>query len=167
MNFRLLGCAALLLVWFGTVSAHEYQYHGEVSVLLHSDPDDNPWAGEPARMYFFFKNLPAETCDCTVAIFEGEEKITEEKPGVLNDASYGSNVLYLDYAFPRLGVYRVTLEAKPEGAEPFQLNYTMRIERDRRSWTEKNADLLKVGGVAVFLGVVILTVLWRKKSIKA
>jgi hypothetical protein len=167
MNIRLLASLALVLIWFGLASAHEYQYHGDVSVLLHSDPDDNPWAGEPARMYFFFKNLSAETCDCVVRIFEGEKKIGEEKPGVLSDESYGSNVLYVDHAFPHLGVYRVNLVAQPEGGAPFEFNYTMRIERDRRSWMEQNAGIVKTAGLVTLLGIVILTVLWRKRHIRA
>jgi hypothetical protein len=167
MNLRLLASLALAFTWFGVASAHEYQYHGDVSVLMHSDPDDNPWAGESARMYFFFKNLPAETCDCTVRIFEAEKMIAEQKPGALNDDSYGSNVLYIDHVFSHLGVYRVNLVARSEDGGSFELNYTMRIERDRRSWGEQNAGILKVAGLAVLLGVVILTALWRKKYSKA
>lgn len=146
---------SVLLCFVPSAFAHEWQTFGDLIVLLHSDPDDNPIAREPARLYFYFRDADeawrVETCGCVVSVSTRGAEIFSGVPMLLSDESYGSNVLALDYIYPARGAYTVRISGTTARNEPFELRYTARIERESERGTGRL--FFWIVGAVLFLGL--------------
>ncbi len=109
------------------VSAHVLETQGSLGAVLHIDPDDSPIAGEPSGIFFEFKDkanrFKLENCNCHLIIERANSKIYDQ---VFTTASGGS------FTFPAQDVYSVKAVGSPKTGnvfEPFELSYSIRVER--------------------------------------
>ncbi len=132
----------ITLLFIGApAEAHQIKNDGSMSVMLHSDPNDDPYAGLPATLYFTFtdkdKQFVLEDCDCRVYIAPYSNLPAIEEKGFFRDLNskdiarvYGS--YSFEYVFPRKDVYAVVVEGEPkEGAhfDPFEIVFDLRIAK--------------------------------------
>ena len=123
--------------------AHITKSDGPMSVMLHTDPDDEPIGGTPTLFHVLFRtrdtNFSIENCDCLLYVGPYADKDLLEKRGhqiaitpALKEKS-GSRVYALPYTFPdRKGVYAVIITGSPkEGSEfePFRIEFSERVAR--------------------------------------
>jgi hypothetical protein len=158
-NLFLIAVGLFLLA--RVASAHEYKYAGTLSVLLHMEPGDSPIASEPAQLFFYFKDeakkFRATECNCTVTIKSGDNTLRE---GPVEGAAkgYGEDVRMVNFTFPDVGIYTVTLNGTPKNGafEPFLLNYDVRIERVPEGGIKRPPNYALLWGVAAG-GIIILS----------
>jgi hypothetical protein len=117
--------------------AHEVKKSGTLEILSHREPDDSPIAREPAILYFSVTDskdkFKFSDCDCSVAISLGGEGLLERKLTAADEApDWGINVAKVDYVFPKLGLYTLTIQGKPKisSFNDFKLDYDVRIDRE-------------------------------------
>ncbi len=141
MNFKRVLSVFVIVVLFSasSVEAHQIKSDGSMSVLLHSDPNDDPYAGSPAILYFTFtdknKLFSMEECNCKVMLAPYDDLDQINEKGILTE--FNSDTIgrvhgsySLDYVFPRRDVYAIVVEGEPrEGAsfEPFRIDFALRI----------------------------------------
>ena len=161
------------------ILAHETKYTGDFGILLHTEPDDNPFVGEQAQMFFAFTTgetqFHFDTCICSLRIELKDKQVSggELKPA---DESYGTNVGYYDFVFPQKGVYEITLVGSPKNPldfHEFEVSYDLRVDRDNphtfaslASGDSKAPTNLIIYAVALLTTIVILVVGLRKPSKK-
>jgi hypothetical protein len=136
-------CASIFLcalTFISEVSAHQIKSDGSISILQHSDPNDNPLAGTTTTLYLNFTDtenkFSASECACVVYIapYAELDSITETGD-VFNFArgdlmhSYNENYLF-EYIFPKRDIYAIVVEGTPlEGASftPFRIVFDLRV----------------------------------------
>ncbi len=125
---------------FSRASAHEWQVRDGLLVLLHSDPDDSPVVGQPAQLYFYFKEHPTHPfdvreCLCRVKISGNAATVYDGPLHPVPQGEFGANVLAADVVFPEKGRYTAVLTAIPgeRGYEPFVLRYGIQVTRTSRA----------------------------------
>jgi hypothetical protein len=114
--------------------AHEIQDDGDMSVLLHMEPEDSPIVGQEATLYFSFTEASDKfkvlDCDCELKITDGNAQV---KSLALSEVaeSFGANVYTTNVTFPKKGVYTVDLAGKSKTAAfaDFHVDWFVRIER--------------------------------------
>lgn len=149
--------SALCLFSFAipTTSAHVLKTDGHVGVLLHVDPDDDPFVGQPATLLFSVtdttKSFQASDCDCQVSISVHGQNLSSQSATVLDDSTLDAS-----FDFPAKDVYQVTFSGKPTGQasfQSFQMSYDVRV--DRLSKTESKPPKTAVI-IASIVGVMVL-----------
>ena len=128
----------LVLGFLGTLlfplpaSAHILKTDGQIGAILHVDPDDDPFIGQPASLYFELKDtsgqFSAANCTCQVDIATDGKSLVKQ-PGTPST----TNGIGFSYTFPSAGVYTLTLTGQPvtPGAfQPFTLVYAQRVARE-------------------------------------
>lgn len=114
--------------------AHVLQADGSVGAVLHIDPDDEPYAGQPASFFFEFKDkqnkFSPQNCDCTIRILENGKELYSQALFQNNQNPSLTNASF-SYTFPQLDVYQVVVSGKPLANEfqPFTLTYDIRVDR--------------------------------------
>lgn len=171
MRYLLLSCALLLFFLTASFSyAHILSVDGAMGVTLHVDPQDEPLAGVPSRIYVLFSPksgtyFALEHCDCRLRIEKGGTQLVEMS--VTHEAEHAGDSHVLTYAFPERGVYRVVVEgASASGPlfDPFSVHFDLRVaevgvtgeDTDTLGWLLKFhlIHLILIGGacvVAVYL----------------
>jgi hypothetical protein len=135
--FKIAACAGIFLFILAPIAnAHEFKLNRSIGALLHMEPDDSPIVGQPAKLFFAFKDFdnvfdPA-SCECHVVIFRNEKIIYD---GILHsdgDSAYGPNVLSLEFVFPEKGIYTLVVHGRDteKKFQEFSLSYDIRLERD-------------------------------------
>ena len=126
-SFVLFLIAVCTILSSQTASAHVLESDGSVGAVLHINPADEPVAGEVSDIYFEIKDkkqkFQAKDCVCKLRITRDRTVIFEQP----FDKDGGSS-----YTFPAQDVYTVSALGTPkEGAtfEPFELNYSVRVEK--------------------------------------
>jgi hypothetical protein len=130
MRTLLLHCLLLLAALAPPAAAHMMKIDGDAGVVIHVDPDDNPVAGEPARVFLEIKHkspqFKAAACDCRLRISRAGTTVIEQavRPG-----DFRAGVASL--VFPAGGIYRVAVSGKPAAGaafKAFQVAFDIRVE---------------------------------------
>ena len=127
-----------LLLLATNVSAHEIKSDGDMSVLLHMEPQDSPVVNESATLFFSFteanNKFKIEDCNCSVKIFSNDQEINSTQLTQQPDG-YGDNVLSMNMIFPAKNIYIVQLSgsSKTNSFAHFAINYGVRVERENVS----------------------------------
>lgn len=149
--------ALVLVILAGPLTPQPAQAHilavdGSMGVTLHVDPQDEPLAGVPSRVYVLFSPkrgsyFSLDECDCRVRIEKGGSVLAERS--VTHEAEHAGDSHVVSYEFPERGVYRVVVEGAPVGAplfEPFRVSFDLRVAREGAGGENEGAlsSLLKL-----------------------
>lgn len=171
-RLRIFITIALAAVSLGSIPvyAHGTEKDNDISVIYHIDPNDKAVAGKASTIYFFVTDKDNQyddsKCDCRVKIdLEGKtifDKVVHEKDYLGDPTSVA-----VKYVFPKLGVYTVSIDAKPMKADqfqPFKLSYTTTV----KTGTPVSAISNRV--IALGSGLAVMTIaglsLLRRRNIK-
>jgi len=122
-----------------SVLAHEVEVSGDVAATFHLEPNHNPRAGQPARVWFALTRrggqiIPLEQCNCKLAVYlknrkNGDKPLMQPPLTAIFAEKYqgipGANIV-----FPKAEIYELKLSgtAKTKGNfKPFQLSYTVTV----------------------------------------
>lgn len=159
---------AISIVFPARALAHDLASDGQLTAILHLDPDDDPVVGGPAALSFEFKDKQGKfsltACDCLVRISQGSSEMLATKIFEGKTPLLSRNV---SVTFPRRASYAVTLTGQPkvsEAFEPFTLAYGIDVTREssqiapalvhNSGHRSHYLDLVLFGGVfAVFFGL--------------
>lgn len=159
---RILWCATLIVLAFGffhTAAAHEYKTDGSVTVLLHSNPDDDPIAAEPASLFFQVSDTserfdPA-LCDCSVTISNQGQKLFGGSLFRIGGPSIYS--FTIPFTFPKKAVYSISVTGKPKAVgtfQSFQVQYDLRISREVLPQPKKvPVTMIALVAIAIMAGI--------------
>ena len=135
-SFGWLVCLGLLAT---PAFAHKIEVSGDVAGTWHIEPNHNPKAGEPARVWVALTRqggqiLPLNQCDCKLAIYpephiEGSSPLLEPALKAISAEQY-QGIPGAEVIFPKIGIYKLELSGTPgPGAnfQPFKINYTVTV----------------------------------------
>lgn len=168
MKKIILSLALFLLLPVAAVKAHEIKTSGTLDILLHMEPLDDPAAGEPGEMYFGVSDSAEKfkfaDCACTATVaFEGQELLRYKITAADEAPDWGANVARVNFTFPKIGIYQVTIEGSSNNNNsfaPFKLEYDKRIERGTELPLpgEDEGGLLSnyyvIGGAVLLFGII-------------
>ena len=119
--------------------AHEVEVSGDVAGTFHLEPNHNPRAGEPAKVWFALtlrggKIIPLEQCNCKLAVYpknhkKGDKPLIEPPLKAISAEKY-QGIPGADIVFPKAGIYELKLSGTAKtGAtfKPFELSYTVTV----------------------------------------
>ena len=126
--------ALLLLTMFSAPAiAHNVEIAGDVAGTWHIEPDHNPRAGEPAKVWVALTRkggeiLPLEQANCKLAVYpqphtEGDQPILQPQLNAIAVEKY-QGIPGADLVFPKPGLYEMELSCIPKTAgtfEPFEM----------------------------------------------
>lgn len=145
---------SLALSFAPRTGAHTYVTDGTITVLLHTNPDDDPIAGEPAAMLFEVtdstKKFQAENCACRVAVANSGQTLLDTELLRISGASVYAFTMPL--TFPQRAVYHIVVTGQPHTAGQFQsfkVEYDLRVDR-------QGAVAAKTRGFWGKLGLIVL-----------
>lgn len=160
--------AAILSINLSKVSAHKVKTDTDVGATLHIEPNDNPKAGKPAKVWFALtrkggKVIPLEKCDCNLQVYK--EPVKQQNLPVLKpslepvSAEKYQGIPGVKMTFPTPGTYQLRLSGKPKGNaesfQPFELKFPVTVavgktvtEKEIETQTPKVSD----GAVATAVG---------------
>jgi hypothetical protein len=112
--------------------AHELKTDGDIGVMLHANPDDEPYAGIPTSLLFYVSDASGKftpaACNCQVTVSDPAGKTIFAGPLQVTDGDVGTVTL----AFPTQAVYAIRLDGTPQAAgafQPFLVSYEERVDR--------------------------------------
>ncbi len=160
MHMRFLVLFFLILmvsgmVWGAPVYAHQIKTSGTMSILQHSDPNDEPVAGMTTTLYLNITDsagtFSAQHCDCTVYIAPYRSLETIETTGVSFDFETGLTHTYnenysLEYVFPDRDVYAIVVEGAPRESgkfSPFRIVFDIRVAHEVSPSKEDQGDAVQ------------------------
>jgi hypothetical protein len=133
---------ALLLIIFLTpcftrlASAHILQTDGAISVLLHTNPDDDPIIGKPADLLFLVSDrtsgFTTANCNCAITISKDNKQLLG---GPLTKVDSLNTIFGFSqpFTFPQKGIYTVVVTGSPKtpkSFQNFQVKYDLRVARE-------------------------------------
>ncbi len=150
-------------------SAHVWKTDGNMSVLLHVNPNDDPIAGKPADLWLQVTDTTnrfnAKNCQCSVSISEGGKTLLSAPLSLWNG---GPSIFAFSvpFTFPDPAVYGIVVTGAPEGTSKFQnfrVQYNLRVERnpDDPSADSGPEFYLIMAGLAVF--IICTVYLWYRE----
>lgn len=141
----LLSIFLTTLIFPSPLSAHVLETDGSIGAVLHVNPDDSPIIGQPAELYFEIKDrnglFTPQACQCTLTITENNKNIYTQNLIASSDDTSG---LGTEFSFPRQNLYQLKLSGQPlpsNNFQPFELTYTLRVERTATTATTTNSGL--------------------------
>lgn len=109
--------------------AHTVRIAGDVAGTWHIDPNENPRAGEPAKVWIALtwkggKVLQLEQADCQLAVYsqpriEGDQPILQPQLKAIAVEQY-QKIPAADLVFPAPGLYEMNLRCMPKTAGTFE-----------------------------------------------
>ncbi|MEO8065584.1 MAG: hypothetical protein ABI643_01865 [Candidatus Doudnabacteria bacterium] len=179
---RIAVCSFTIIFAFGFIrsaSAHLYETDGSVTVLLHSNPDDDPIVGAAAALFFQIDDtanrFDQAQCDCSVEISKQGKKLFSSSLLRIGGASIYAYTV--PFTFPEKAVYSIVVTGKPKESElfqDFQVKYDLRVDRDQgqeatpatNSTSGRSAKLIAIiaVGFVVLAGLVIFFKSKRKSK---
>ena len=161
---------AVIIVLFGSISfasAHTYKTEGTITVLMHSNPDDDPIVGQAAALFFQITDsankFDATKCDCNLVISKQNQELFRGSLLRIDNAPtiYGFTK---PFTFPEKAVYSITVTGKPTTAnlfQSFEVNYDLRVDRGVGEPPQtKSTWPWVIGGILILAGAGL--VLWKK-----
>ncbi|MEG4090385.1 hypothetical protein QUA38_13325 [Microcoleus sp. Pol12B4] len=122
-----------------SVWAHQVEVSEDVAATFHLEPNHNPRAGQPARVWFALtrrggKIIPLEQCNCKLAVYpkerqEGDKPLMQPPLKAISAEKY-QGIPGADIVFPKAGIYQLDLSGtakKPANFQPFKLSYTVSV----------------------------------------
>jgi hypothetical protein len=114
-------------VWIEGAIAHNVEVAGEIAGTWHVEPDHNPKAGEPAKVWVALTRqggevLPFDQADCQMKVYEvprAADAVSIMEPGLRAIAAEQyQGIPGTDLVFPKPGIYQLELSCSPktEGA---------------------------------------------------
>jgi hypothetical protein len=99
--------------------AHNVEVAGEIAGTWHIEPDHNPRAGEPAKVWVALTRkggeaLPFEQANCQMMISEKTQGITLKPELKSITAEQFQSIPGADVVFPNPGLYNITLSCTPK-----------------------------------------------------
>src|SRR4028119_1469413 len=102
-----------------SVLAHEVEVSGDVAATFHLEPNHNPRAGQPARVWFALTRrggqlIPLEQCNCKLAVYPknhkyGDKPLMQPPLTAISAGKYkgdpGGNIV-----FPKAGIHELKLD---------------------------------------------------------
>jgi hypothetical protein len=157
------------------VDAHILKIDGNIGVILHINPEDDPIAGEPSHFHLDFTDKTSqfrpEECICTVDIYQEDKKLYTLFPSDKGSVKNKNGFSFI-YTFPKKDIYRVILTGRPKRPNEFQsfsLTYDVRVGRDAGQITSANINdnstyivITVLGTAAIFL--LILYIMRNKRT---
>ncbi|MBO3463516.1 hypothetical protein G7B40_006925 [Aetokthonos hydrillicola Thurmond2011] len=130
----------ILSIFIATpVAAHTVKVSENVGGLLHIEPQDNPRAGESAKIWIVLtrhggETIPLEKCNCQLSIYpkphtKGNTPLLKPTLQAITAEKY-RGVPGADVVFPKAGAYEIEISGTPKpGAsfKPFKLSYTVNV----------------------------------------
>lgn len=156
------------------VDAHVLKMDGNIGVIIHISPDDDPIVGKESNFFFEFKDkqgkFSPEKCDCVVSIStSGSTLFTQTLFTNTTDPSLRN--ASLTYTFPTTGVYQAVITGNPitkNAFTPFHLIYDIRVDKTIKtenvtssSWISSYIPYIAVG--IITCGFLISVILFKKK----
>ena len=134
--------AALFLTFFlilytfpQNVSAHVLKSDGTIGAVLHIDPEDDPFAGQPTNFFLEFKDLgntfKLTDCDCVVNIYQSGKQIYATQLTAIDQNNLNS--AGFSFTFPQKDVYQLKIFGRPNIYNQFKnftLVYVIRVARE-------------------------------------
>lgn len=123
-----------------TVFAHKVKTDTDVGATLHIEPNDNPEAGKPTKLWFALarkggKVIPLEECDCNLQVYK--EPVKQQNSPILKpsleavSAEKYQGIPGTRMTFPTPGAYQLTLSGKPrnntESFQAFELKFPVTV----------------------------------------
>lgn len=144
--------------------AHVLKKDGPIGVVLHINPEDDPYVGQPADFFFDIKDtsnkFDASRCNCVAKILKNNQEIYSQ--------SLDSSVTFV-YSFPEKAIYQVILKGQPsEGSpfQPFEIKYDIRVSREQKNssqnFLEHYPHLAGFGAGFIVLAIFIAIDRFRK-----
>jgi len=122
-----------------SVWAHQVEVSGDVAATFHLEPNHNPRAGQPARVWFALTRkggqiIPLEQCNCKLGVYlkerkEGDKPLMQPPLKAISAERY-KGIPGADIVFPKAGIYELELSGTaPNKAnfKPFKLTYTVTV----------------------------------------
>jgi hypothetical protein len=121
------------------VFAHEVEISGDVAATFHLEPNHNPRAGEPAKIWFALTRrggqiIPLEQCNCKLAVYpknhnKGDKPLMEPPLKAISAEKY-QGIPGAEIVFPKAGIYELELRGTAQAGanfKPFELSYTVTV----------------------------------------
>ena len=122
-----------------SVRAHEVEVSGDIAATFHLEPNHNPRAGQPARVWFALTRrggqiIPLNQCNCKLGVYtkgykQGDKPLMQPPLKAISPERYkgipGANIV-----FPKAGIYELELsgeQKKGANFKPFKLTYTVTV----------------------------------------
>ena len=122
-----------------SVLAHEVEVSGDVAATFHLEPNHNPRAGQPARVWFALTRrggqiIPLEQCDCKLGVYtkgykQGDKPLMQPPLKAISAERY-QGIPGADIVFPQAGIYELELSGTAQNKanfKPFKLTYTVTV----------------------------------------
>jgi hypothetical protein len=122
-----------------SVLAHEVEVSGDVAATFHLEPNHNPRAGQPARVWFALTRrggqiIPLEQCNCKLGVYtkgykQGDKPLMQPPLKAISAERY-QGIPGADIVFPKPGIYELELsgeQKKGANFKPFKLTYTVTV----------------------------------------
>lgn len=118
--------------------AHKVEIAEDVGATLHIEPNDNPKAGEPTRMWFALTQLggtviPLDQCRCQLQIYQNNQVILTPSLSPWSAEGY-KNIPSAIATFPKVGQYNLEISGQPQNGadfQPFKLNFAITVATAR------------------------------------
>ena len=169
--------AVILLMLFGLVGqarAHSFLTDRDITVLLHTNPDDDPIVGQPAAVLLQVTDstnkYSSSKCDCEISIAEGNKVLFAGPLLYIVGASVYD--LTAPFTFPEKAVYQITVTGKPKVVGEFQdfrVEYDLRVDRGSVAPAPKpdNSKIwFMVAGAIVFAVGIMSVIYFNRTNIK-
>src|SRR3989344_3512751 len=138
MKKFLIFLALFLFVYPVNLSAHVVKSENKIGALMHIEPGDQPFSGEPSTIILEFKDTEGlfslESCLCNLAIYSGEEKLSENSLTFLSDSD--KLVSGTNFVFPKSGSYKIKVTGEPKDEsshESFEFSYDVSVSQKAQS----------------------------------
>jgi hypothetical protein len=115
--------------------AHNVKISGNVAALFHLEPNHNPKAGEPSKVWFALTKQGGEAialdqCNCKITVYSNQKVLFQPPLSPLNAERYKALPSAV-VMFPKAGIYQVEITGTPkqEGEfESFKFNYDVTVQ---------------------------------------
>ena len=153
-------------------SAHVLKTDGNISAIMHIDPDDDPVANSVASFFFEFEDksgkFTPKECNCVFSIAENGKQIYSQDLFQNNSSpNLGSPSVF--YSFPEKNVYQVKVVGNPiapSGFQPFTLVYVVRVAKDANQQKPASSFNPILVSVPIFVAALILFFLFKNANFK-
>jgi hypothetical protein len=139
----------LLTLLSAPAIAHNVEIAGEIAGTWHIEPDHNPRAGEPAKVWVALTRkggeiLPLEQANCNLAVYsqpdkDGDPPILQPPLKAIAVEEY-QGIPGTDVVFPAPGLYEMKLNCTPKTAGTFEA-FEMQSEVTVAAGTAQNLPL--------------------------
>ena len=122
-----------------SVLAHQVEVSGDVAATFHLEPNHNPRAGQPAKVWFALTSrggqiIPLEQCNCKLAVYlknrkDGDKPLIQPPLKAVSAEKY-QGIPGADIVFPKAGIYELELSGRAQNKanfKPFKLTYTVTV----------------------------------------